>query len=412
MNKIKNTWSMINKTDSDPILGLSISYNSDTFSKKVNLGVGAYRTNEGKPYVLECVKIAQEKNIGENIEYAPIDGLPEFIKAAQILAFGNDNDLHERTATVQTLSGTGSLRVGAEFIAVCNEIINTNSKENLKRNTMVYLPNPTWPNHYKIMSHANLLYGSYNYYDTNSNDINFDLMINDIYQMEPGSVIIFHACAHNPTGTDPTNEQWKQLSHACTEKDHIVWFDSAYQGFSSGDPNIDSESYKIFIRDGHSIILSQSFSKNMGLYGMRTGALHVVTANLEEKLNVIEMLKSIIRPMYSSPPIDGARIVSRIVNDPLLYKLWISELKIMSDRIKEMRVQLREKLKAIGSSRDWSHITKQIGMFSYTRLEPNQVNILINKYHIYMTGDGRISMAGINSANIDYVTECIHNVTK
>jgi len=295
--------------------------------------------------------------------------------------------------------------MGAELINACWSI-NDNSHK------YIYYPSPTWPTHGKIMTNAGLLHGYYNYWNKSTKSLGFEQMVLDIYSKKNGSIILFHACAHNPTGTDPTIEQWKELSHICNKKSHLVWFDSAYQGFASGDLEADAESYKIFIRDGHQIILSQSFAKNMGLYGMRTGALHIVTANPKDKSNVIDKLKSLIRPMYSNPPIEGARIVTEIVNDPLLSKLWISELQIMSGRIQEMRTQLVSKLVSAGSTHDWSHITKQIGMFAFTGLEPEQVKNLIGNYHIYLTEDGRISIPGLNYDNIDYIANAIHQVTK
>lgn len=410
-NLIKNTWGSITSSYPDPILGLTVAFNANTNPNKVNLGVGAYRNNEGKSFMLESVKAAQARQLGKPIDYAPIDGLPEFIKAAQTLAFG---DLAEQLpiATVQTLSGTGSLRVGAEFIREWMGIANPIAYARLHGNPyIVKIPEPTWPTHSKILDKAGIESNVYSYYDRTRNQLDFGKMCRDILQMNPGSVVLFHACAHNPTGTDPTLEQWKELSHICKTRNHIVWFDSAYQGFASGDLSADSESYKIFIRDGHPIILSQSFAKNMGLYGMRVGALHVVTGNSDEKTNVTDKLKTIIRPMYSSPPVEGARVVAEIVSDPLLSKLWASELKLMAGRIKEMRLELKTKLEAAGSTQDWSHITRQIGMFAYTGLNSNHVNTLINKHHIFLTSDGRISIPGLNSGNIDYVAKCIHSVT-
>lgn len=415
MNKIpckaiKNTWSIISNSLPDPILGLTVAYNANINPNKVNLGVGAYRSNEGKPVMLDCVKVAQARQLEKSIEYVPIDGLPDFIKASQKLAFGDEFLDNIKIATVQTLSGTGSLRVGAEFLGIYDQIKKTYHQS--YKNVKVHLPKETWPNHYNVMSKANLIADTYTYYDNKINKINFGQMINDIYKMKPNSVVLFHACAHNPTGTDLTSEQWKKLSYVCKKRSHIVWFDSAYQGFASGDLSADSESYKIFIRDGHPIMLSQSFAKNMGLYGMRIGALHVVTSTQEEKTNVTDKLKTIIRPMYSSPPVEGARIVSEIVNDPLLHRLWMSELKLMANRIGEMRVQLKSKLEAVGSTKNWTHITKQIGMFCYTGLNAEQVSKLINEHHIFLTSDGRISIPGLNTSNVDYVAECIHQVTK
>ncbi len=397
-----STWSFVEPSKPDPILGLSVAFSKDTNINKVNLGVGAYRDSDGKPYVLESVKIAKQRQINKDLEYAPIEGLQSFINCTQKLAFGDNKDLINRTATVQTLSGTGSLRLGAEFIRHNYEKLNK---------PVIYLPNPTWPNHKNIMIHSNLKHDIYAYYNKSKNQIDFDNMIKKLNDIENNSIILFHACAHNPTGADPSYKQWQELSKICKTKNHIVWFDSAYQGFASGDPVKDAQSYNIFVNDGHNIMLSQSYAKNMGLYGMRVGALSVVTNNENEKANVLGNLKSIIRPIYSNPPIEGARIVSEIISDPELNKLWYSEIKIMSDRIKEMRLQLRTKLEKLGSPKDWSHITNQIGMFCYTGLSEEEVGVLVDSYHIYMTQDGRISMAGITPANVDYIAHAIFNTT-
>jgi aspartate aminotransferase len=400
--KARTIWGFIKPSPPDPILGLSVAFNSDKFEKKVNLGVGAYRDSNGKPFVLSSVRYAQSKQLNKDLEYAPIDGIPSFIQATQKLAFGNNEDLINRTTTVQTLSGTGSLRLGAEFIR--------HNKQSMNSPT-IYIPNPTWPNHKNILTHAGLPWAQYNYYDTQTNKINWNNMIWDIQNAPSGSVMLFHACAHNPTGADPDIKQWEDLALLCKEKNHVVWFDSAYQGFASGDPVKDSQSYNIFINYGHNIILSQSYAKNMGLYGMRVGALSIVTNNQEEKANVLGNLKSIIRPIYSNPPIEGARIVSDIINNVELNELWYKEIKIMADRINEMRVLLKQKLEKMGSRKDWSHITNQIGMFCYTGLTKEQVERLIGEFHIYLTSDGRISMAGVTPQNIDYIAECIHKVT-
>ena len=397
------TWSFVKPSPPDPILGLSVAFNTDTFEKKVNLGVGAYRDSNGKPFVLSSVRNAQVKQLNKDLEYAPIDGLPSFIQAAQKLAFGENEELIKRTATVQTLSGTGSLRLGAEFLRHCKNDMETPT---------IYIPDPTWPNHKNILTHADLKWESYDYYNKQTNLISWDSMVKSLINAKPNSVILFHACAHNPTGADPTMKQWNELSALCKQKNHIVWFDSAYQGFASGDPIKDSMSYNIFIKNGHNIILSQSYAKNMGLYGMRVGALFVVTANQEEKANVLGKLKSIIRPFYSTPPVEGARIVSEIINNVELNDLWYKEIKVMANRINDMRAQLKEKLEKVGSQKDWSHITNQIGMFCYTGLNKEQVDRLIKEFHIYLTSDGRISMAGITPQNIDYVAESIHKVSK
>ena len=396
-----STWSFIKPSPIDPILGLSVAFNKDHFENKVNLGVGAYRDSFGKPYVLTCVKHAQKKLLDKDLEYLPIDGLQSFIQASQKLAFGLNDDLIKRTATVQTLSGTGSLRLAAEFLRHCQFDMNIPT---------VYIPNPTWANHKDILTHADLKWNTYDYYDKQTNAICWGKMIKSITNAKNKSVILFHACAHNPTGTDPSLEQWTELSKLCKNKGHIVWFDSAYQGFASGDPVKDSLSYNTFIDNGHNIILSQSYAKNMGMYGMRVGALSIVTGNQNEKNNILGKLKTIIRAIYSNPPLEGARIVSEVINTEILNKMWHEEIKIMSNRIHDMRHLLKQELENCGSTKDWSHITKQIGMFCYTGLTVEQVNKLINEHHIYLTSDGRISMAGVTPQNVEYITRAIHKV--
>jgi aspartate aminotransferase len=401
--KNKSIWSFVKPSPPDPILGLSVAFNADSFEKKVNLGVGAYRDSNGKPFVLQSVRNAQMKQLNKDLEYAPIDGLPCFIRATQKLAFGDNDELIKRTATVQTLSGTGSLRLAAEFLSHSKDLMGS---------PIIYIPEPTWPNHKNILTHSGLKWNTYDYYDIKTNGINWSSMYDSIKKAPVKSVILFHACAHNPTGTDPSMKQWDELSTLCKEKNHVIWFDSAYQGFASGDPVKDSMAYNIFINHGHNIMLSQSYAKNMGLYGMRVGALSVVTENQEEKSNVLGKLKSIIRPIYSNPPVEGARIVSEIINNVELKDLWYKEIKIMANRINGMRVELKQKLENLGSNHDWSHITNQIGMFCYTGLSKEQVDRLINEFHIYLTSDGRISMAGVTPQNIDYIAKSIYKVTQ
>jgi len=226
------------------------------------------------------------------------------------------------------------------------------------------------------------------------------------------SLILLHACAHNPTGVDPTQSQWKDLSTVCKQKNHFLLFDSAYQGFASGDPSRDAFPVRHFIEQGHKPVVCQSFAKNFGLYGERIGAIHVVGETTEEKEKLLSQLLIIIRPMYSNPPITGARLVAEVLNDAALAKEWHSEVKLMADRIISMREGLVKQLKLAGSTRDWSHITSQIGMFCFSGLNADQVELLKNKWHIYMTKDGRISMAGVFSDKLKYLADAIHDVSK
>ena len=388
----------------DPILGVTIAYNNDPNPKKVNLGVGAYRCDNGKPWVLPSVRQAEAALLDKklNHEYLPIVGHQDFVKCATELAFGKESQLLEdkRVAAVQSLSGTGALRVAGEFI------------KRFAGDKTVYMPNPTWGNHIPIFKDAGLSVGQYAYYNPKTCGLDFDAMISSIKQIPHGEVILLHACAHNPTGVDPTPEQWKTISEAVKERELLVMFDSAYQGFASGDTERDIQSVRQFVNDGHSIILSQSFAKNFGLYSSRVGALSITTDSAEEASKVLSQMKILIRPMYSNPPAAGAHIVSHILGDAELEKQWREEVKQMSGRIIGMRTRLVDGLAANGSTRNWEHITNQIGMFCFSGLTGEQVDRLASEYSIYLTRNGRISMAGVSSLNVDYLAEAMAGVTK
>ncbi|EAL72921.1 aspartate aminotransferase [Dictyostelium discoideum AX4] len=399
-----NWWANVQKGPEDPILGVSIAYNKDTSPSKINLGVGAYRDENGKPYVLDCVKKADKKIYEANVdhEYAPIVGVAAFNQLAAQLALGEEckHIKEKRIATVQSISGTGALRIAADFFA-----------RFLKGKT-AYVPNPTWGNHNVIFNDAGIPVKSYGYYNPATCGLNFEAMTKDIAAAPEGSIILLHACAHNPTGVDPTAEQWKKISEICKERGHFVLFDFAYQGFASGSPEKDAAAVRMFVEDGHNIALCQSFAKNFGLYGERIGAFSILTETSDQALNVESQLKILIRPMYSNPPVYGARLVQAILKDKELTNEWRSEVKGMADRIINMREQLVKYLKKHGSTRDWSHITTQIGMFCFTGLTPEQVDRLANEYHIYLTRNGRISIAGINSTNVEYLAKAMAAVTK
>jgi len=252
---------------------------------------------------------------------------------------------------------------------------------------------------------------SYVYYD-GKGGLDIAGMKKSLKDAPTGSIFLLHACAHNPTGVDPTQAQWKELSSVIKEKNHFVLFDSAYQGFASGDPTRDAFPIRYFIEQGHKPVVCQSFAKNFGLYGERIGAFHVVAESTEEKERILSQLLIVVRPLYSNPPITGARLVSEILNEPTLSAEWHKEVKLMADRIISMREGLVKQLKESGSTRDWSHITSQIGMFCFSGLTAEQVEQLKNKWHVYMTKDGRISMAGLSSDKLRYLAEAIHDVTK
>jgi len=336
-----------------------------------------------------------------NHEYAPIGGAPEFAKASANLLFGADaKEIKEgRVATVQTLSGTGALRVAGQFL------------KRFLPNTEIYLPEPTWGNHKPIFKDSGYNLKSYTYYD-GKGGLNFDGLVKDLTGAPNNSIVLLHACAHNPTGVDPSLNQWKELSKLFKQKGHFPFFDAAYQGFASGDPVKDALPIRYFLDDGHNLLACQSFAKNFGLYGERIGALHFVPSTEEEAKRILSQLLIVIRPMYSNPPIYGARVITEILSDKELTKEWYREVKVMADRIISMRQSLVDQLKKVGSKKDWSHITNQIGMFCYTGLNANQVTTLKEKWHVYMTSDGRISMAGVFSDKVKYLAEAIHDVTK
>jgi len=384
----------------DPILGITTAFKADPSADKVNLGVGAYRTESGAPYVLDVVKKVEREIVNSNFdhEYIPIDGLAEFLKHSAALIFGeNSIALKEaRVGTVQALSGTGALRIGMQFI-----------KRWFSAGTTVYVSNPTWSNHQGICQNVGLPWKEYRYLNSRTLGLDFEGMVEDLRNAPDKSVILLHVCAHNPTGVDPTPEQWQKIADVMREKQHFPFFDSAYQGFASGDLDRDAYSVRLFVERGFELFCTQSYAKNMGLYGERIGAFNVVCSKKEVIEATKSQLRIIIRTMYSSPPTYGARIAAAILGNRENFELWKKELVIMSSRIASMRKALFERLQQTGTPGRWSHIVEQIGMFSYTGLKPAQVDILTKKYHIYLVSNGRVSMAGFNTSNVNYVADAI-----
>jgi len=397
-------WGNVEMGPPDAILGVTEAFKRDTNPKKMNLGVGAYRDDNGKPYVLPSVRVAEQIIAGQNLdkEYLGITGLPAFTKAAAELAFDSKSLMLEqgRNVTLQGVSGTGSLTIGGYFLGKFSQ-----SKD-------IYLPTPSWGNHTPIFKNSGLNVKSYRYYDPATCGFDHNGAFEDLNAIPAGSIVVFHACAHNPTGVDPKLEQWKEMSEICKRRGLLPFFDMAYQGFASGDIDKDAAAVRHFVAEGHNILLSQSFAKNMGMYGERVGAFTVVCDSPEEKARVESQLKIIIRPMYSNPPCNGARIASTILNDAQLRAQWLDEVKGMADRIISMRTQLKSNLAKEGSVRDWSHITDQIGMFCFTGLKPDQVAKLTSEHSVYLTKDGRISVAGVSSNNVEYLAYAMHQVTK
>lgn len=395
-------WSGLEMAPPDPIVGLTELFNADKDPRKVSVGVGAYRSDEGKPVVLNSIRKAERRMLEQDLnhEYLPIHGLQSFIDRSMEFAYGEDSSALGRLSAVQALSGTGALRVGFEFI---NRFIGPG--------TAMYMPDPTWANHIPTAADAGLEVKKYRYYDKDTIGLDFAGLMDDVQNAPSGSFFLLHACAHNPTGVDPTQDQWRELSAAFKAKGHFAFFDSAYQGFASGNPDQDAFAVRQFVSDGHCIALCQSFAKNFGLYGERVGTFSLVCADAGEAKRVQSQLKMLVRPMYSSPPVYGARVVDTILADDALKAEWYQECKSMADRIIEMRELLTSELVSAGSTRDWSHIKSQIGMFCFSGLTPAEVKRIVEHHHVYMTGNGRISMAGVTSGNAKYIAEAMHEVT-
>ncbi|VDL99627.1 unnamed protein product [Schistocephalus solidus] len=407
------SWKNVSAGPPDVIFGLNEACDRDPNPNKVNLGAGAYRDDAGLPFVLSAVKQAEARVlIGQNKEYLPIAGNPNFCYQAIKLALGPESPvlLEKRNATVQGISGTGSLRIGAAFLA------------KFAPSRTIWLPTPTWGNHPPIFNHAGMNVKFYRYYNPSTLGVDMSGLLEDLAQKIPSSdIVLLHACAHNPTGVDPSPEEWKEIASIFVSRRLIPFFDMAYQGFASGDVDRDAFALRLFA-SSHlapqrgspgTMLLAQSFAKNMGLYGERVGAFSLLTASDDDASGrCMSQLKIIIRGMYSNPPLHGASIATEILTDPDLKQTWLSELKTMAERLTCMRQSLRSALQRCGSTRDWSHITKQIGMFCFTGLDPKQVVRLKEEFSIYLTNDGRISIASLTSKNVGYVAQAIHEVTK
>lgn len=402
--RLKSTWAEVRQGPPDAILGITEAFKKDSFDQKINLGVGAYRDDNGKPYVLPSVKKAEcivaKKMLDK--EYASITGISSFTSSAAELAYGPTSSalLENRIAITQSISGTGALRIGAAFL------------ERFYPSKKILLPTPSWANHVAVFRDAGMEPEQYRYYDKSTISLDFDGLIEDLEAAPRGTAVLLHACAHNPTGVDPTAEQWRKISEVVKNRNHFPFFDMAYQGFASGDIAKDAYAVRYFVEEGHQIALCQSFAKNMGLYGERVGAFSLVCADPDEKKRVDSQLKILIRPLYSNPPIHGARIASEILNNAELKAQWLDEVKGMADRMIKMRHLLKSNLEQLGSKKDWSHVTSQIGMFCYTGLSAEQVDRLAKEFSVYGTRDGRISISGITSGNVKRLAEAIHAVSK
>ncbi|KAG7669188.1 putative Aspartate aminotransferase, mitochondrial [Nannochloris sp. 'desiccata'] len=396
----------VDEAPKDPILGVTERFIADKNPQKINLGVGAYRDDDGKPVVLDVVRQAEKIIISRNMnnEYLPIGGHREFCMESIKLAYGETATpiKENRVAVVQALSGTGACRLFAEF----------QHRWFPTKGSKMYFPNPTWSNHLNIWNDAGIEIDQYPYYDPATKGLAFEKMCHALNKAPPGSAVLLHACAHNPTGVDPSSDQWSELSKLFRDKNLFPLFDSAYQGYATGDVERDAGAVRTFMNDGHTLALCQSFAKNFGLYGQRVGALSVICENHTEASAVESQLKTIARPIYSNPPLHGAQVVHTILSDPDLKSKWYTEVAGMANRIIDMRSSLRSAIENLGSKHSWKHITDQIGMFAFLGLTPEQVDRMTGEYSIYLTRNGRISMAGVNSKNVQRVAEAVHEVTK
>lgn len=382
----------------DPILGLNEAYNADTRSTKVNLGVGVFFDDDGKLPLLGAVKAAEQARLAAMPArgYQPIEGLAAYNQAVQQLLLGADSPLLAagRVVTVEALGGTGALKVGADYL------------KRLLPDTKVYISDPSWENHRALFESAGFPVASYPYYDAATRGVNFAAMKDALGRLPAGSIIVLHACCHNPTGADLTTEQWRELVALCASRQLVPFIDMAYQGFAEG-IEADAIAARLFAESGQSCFISSSFSKSFSLYGERVGALSVVTASQDEAARVLSQIKRVIRTNYSNPPTHGGAIVAAVLVDAKLRQQWEDELAGMRERIRAMRLALVDKLAARGVKQDFSFVTAQRGMFSYTGLSAAQVERLRSEFGIYAVSTGRICLAALNTRNIDYVADAI-----
>ena len=382
----------------DPILGLNDQFAADSNPNKVNLGVGVYFDDNGKLPLLQCVQAAEKAMMDKPTPrgYLPIDGIAAYDNGVKALVFGAESDVVKsgRVSTVQAIGGTGGLKIGADFL----KKINPNAK--------VLISDPSWENHRAIFQNAGFEVGTYKYYDAANRAINFEGMIADLSAAAPGTVVVLHACCHNPTGYDITAAQWDQVIEVVKAKGLVAFLDMAYQGFGHGIAE-DGAVIGKFVAAGLNIFVSTSFSKSFSLYGERVGALSVVANDKEEAARVLSQLKIVIRTNYSNPPTHGGAVVAAVLNSPELRAQWEAELGEMRVRIKAMRQKLVDGLKAAGVTQDMSFITTQIGMFSYSGLSKDQMVRLRSEFGVYGTDTGRMCVAALNSKNIDYVCKAI-----
>jgi len=391
----------IQSAPADPILGLNDAFQQDSTPHKINLGVGVYKDEQGQTPILQSVKQAEERLLSneKTKSYLSIEGTQEYRNAVQSLIFGADHNIitKQLAHTAHTPGGTGALRVAAEFI-----------KKHLPKAT-IWVSHPTWANHQSVFQSVGLEVASYTYYDAVNKTLDFEAFLACLSQVPAGDVVLFHGCCHNPTGIDPTPEQWRRLAKLCSKQGFLPLFDFAYQGFGVGLEE-DAQGLRTFTQHVPEMLIASSFSKNFGLYNERVGAITLVCETAEQADTVFTQFKRVIRSNYSNPPSHGAAIVAEILSDFKLRSLWEMELEGMRKRIHEMRVLFVSMLRANGVQQDFSFISRQQGMFSFSGLTSDQVKRLKKEYSIYIVGSGRINVAGITHDNIKPLCDAITTI--
>lgn len=397
--------SLLNRVElapADPILGLTEKFNADTRTNKANLGVGVYQDDTGRLPLLRCIKTAEQR-LAEHPKprgYLPIDGLGSYIADVKALLFGSKSALlsADRVVTLQALGGTGGLKVGADFL------------KRIAPDAQLLISTPSWDNHLALFTRAGFEVGSYRYYDAARRAIDFEGMLADLQSAAPGTIVVLHACCHNPTGYDLNREQWAQVLDVVEARNLVPFLDLAYQGFSAGLAD-DAWVVRTFASRLGNLFCASSFSKNFGLYGERVGAVSVLCRDADEAARVRSQLKIVVRTNFSNPPTHGAQLVATVLADPTLREIWTSELTGMRERIKSMRTSLASQLAQAGVP-EMGYVAEQVGMFSYSGLTRDQMLRLREEFGVYGTDAGRICVAALNENNVGYVASSIASVVR
>ena len=380
----------------DPILGVTEAFVADTNPAKVNLGVGIYTDDTGKVPLLECVRRAERALVEAATprSYLPIDGLAAYDKAVQALVFGAGNAVitEKRVITAQALGGTGGLKLGADLL------------KRISPDAQVWISDPSWENHRALFEGAGFTVNTYPYYHAASHGLDFDGMIGTLRGLPAGSIVLLHACCHNPTGVDLNPDQWNTVIATVRERGLVPFLDIAYQGFADG-IDADASAVRAFAASGIPMLVSNSFSKSFSLYGERVGALSIVAASPDEAARLLSQLKRVIRSNYSNPPTHGGKVVAAVLDSPELRTLWEQELGTMRERIRAMRSALVTALEQKVPGADYDYVLHQRGMFSYSGLTKAQVDRLRTEFSVYAIDTGRICVAALNTRNVGYVAE-------